>query len=221
MIFGVDHLVFCGRRDDLGRLRERLSPAGFVPVPGRLRFDVIGAHSESLAYRGGGFVEVVYEVRPGEAPRAWFDGAMPRLTGIGVSSDAFERDTDGWLWTMDEEQVLDDGSTLRIHAAGPHEHLSELYVFAMDRPDRVLDHPGLGGTAELAALTFAGRRAAEWRDRLHGWLGRADAIGGVGLRFVDADAPGVEVSPTFLVGSAAGSLALGAGSIELRQGASG
>jgi hypothetical protein len=221
VIFGVDHLVLCGRREDLRRLRDCLSPAGFVPVPGRLRFDEIGAHSESLAYRGGGFVEVVYEVRPGEAPRPWFDGPVPRLIGIGVSSDAFERDTAGWLWTMDDEQVLDDGSTLRSHAAGPHEHLSGLYVFAMDRPDRVLDHPGLGGTAELAALTFAGRDAEAWGERLRGWLGRPDAIGGVELRFVDAGAPGVAVTPTFRVGSAAGSVPLAAGSIELRQGSRG
>jgi len=65
VIFGVDHLVLCGSRRDLRRLRSRLAPAGFVPVPGRLRFGEIGAHSESLAYRGGGFVEIVSGVRPG------------------------------------------------------------------------------------------------------------------------------------------------------------
>ena len=65
MIFGIDHLVFAGTPADHATLRERLSPAGFVPVPGRLRFDEIGAHSESLAYAEGAFVEVVYEVRVG------------------------------------------------------------------------------------------------------------------------------------------------------------
>jgi hypothetical protein len=214
MIFAVDHLVLCGTRDDLHRLRSRLVPSGFVTVPGRLRFDDIGAHSESLAYRGGGFVEVVYEVETGAAPRAWFGGRLPRVMGIGVSSDDFERDTAGWLWTMDEEQVLEDGSTLHIHAAGPHEHQSELYLFAMNRPDRVLDHPHLGGTAELASLTFAGSEVPIWRSRLREWLGRDDAIGDVELRWHESDAAAVSVTPEFRVPAAAG-----AGAVELAAGA--
>jgi hypothetical protein len=215
VIFGVDHLVLCGERDDLERLRGRLGPAGFVPVPGKLRFDDIGAHSESLAYRGGGFVEVVYEVQPGKAPTAWFGGPVPRVMGIGVSSDEFDRDTEGWLWTMDEEQRLDDGSTLRIHAAGPHEHLSSLYLFAMDRPDRVLDHPDLGGMSELISLTFEGREALVWRRRIDEWLGGSEAIGDVELRFEVADTPGAVLTPSFKVPAAAGEVALSVGSIEL------
>ena len=215
MIFGVDHLVFCGTRDDLERLRSRLAPAGFVPVPGRLRFDEIGAHSESLAYRGGGFVEVVYEVLAGAAPRPWFGRQLPRLMGIGVSSDDFERDTAGWLWTMDEEQVLDDGTTLRIHAAGPHDHVSEFYLFAMDRPDRTLDHPHLGGTAHLASLTFAGRDASLWQHRLRDWLGHADAVGEAEVRFAETETPGVAVTPTFRVPDADGVVPLALGAIEL------
>lgn len=222
MIFGIDHLVLSGSQDDLKRLRERLGPAGFVPVPGRLRFEEIGAHSESLAYHGGGFVEVVYEVRPGEAPRAWFDGGIPRVIGIGVSSDDFERDTPGWLWTMDEEMPLDDGSTLRIHAAGPHEHQSPLYLFAMDRPDRRLDHPHLGGTAELLSLTFAGQEAEFWRERLEEWLDRSDAIGEVGLHFLSGEELDVVVTPQFAVPAATGTVPLAAGSLELvAYGASG
>jgi hypothetical protein len=215
VIFGIDHLVLCGGRDDLERLRSRLRPAGFVPVPGKLRFDEIGAHSESLAYRGGGFVEVVYEVRAGAAPQLWFDGPVPRVIGIGVSSDDFERDTAGWFWTMDEEQLVEEGTSLRIHAAGPHEHLSPLYLFAMDRPERMLDHPHLGGLAKLTALTFDGQETARWRRRLDEWLGDSDAIGDVQLRFVDGDEPGAVVTPTFKVPAAAGAVPLAAGLIEL------
>jgi hypothetical protein len=215
VIFGIDHLVLCGSREDLERLRVRLSPAGFVQVPGKLRFDEIGAHSESLAYRGGGFVETVYEVRHGNAPRAWFDGPVPRVMGIGVSADDFERDTAGWLWTMDEEQVLEDGTTLRIHAAGPNEHLSPLYLFAMDRPGRTLDHPHLGGVAELVSLTFSGQEAALWRQRLDDWIGGSDAIGDVALRFVEDDVSAMAVTPAFNVPRAAGSVPLAAGAIEL------
>jgi len=215
VIFGVDHLVLCGSRQDLERLRSRLSPAGFVPVPGKLRFDDIGAHSESLAYRGGGFVELAYEMRPGAAPAAWFDGPVPRVMGIGVSSDDFEHDTEGWLWTMDDEQRIDDGSTLRIHAAGPNEHLSPLYLFAMDRPDRTLDHPHLGGVAELVSLRFRGQEAELWRRRIYEWFGGSEAIGDVELRFEEADEASAVVTPSFRVPAAAGDVALAAGSIEL------
>ncbi len=218
MIFGVDHLVLCGSRIDLERLRSRLLPAGFASVPGKLRFDEIGAHSQSLAYRGGGFVGVVFEVRPGEAPRSWFNGRVPRVIGIGVSSDDFEHDTAGWLWRMDEEQELDDGSRLRIHASGPHEHLSPLYLFAMDRPDRALDHPGLGGTAELASLTFVGQEARLWQQQLGVWLGGSEAIGGVELSFVEGNEPGALVTPGFRVPAAAGTVPLAAGSLELVAG---
>lgn len=215
MIFGVDHLVFCGTSNDLARLRSRLAPAGFVPVQGRLRFDEIGAHSESLAYRGGGFVEVVYEVRSGAAPRAWFGGPIPRLMGIGVSSDDFDRDTEGWLWTMDEDHVLDDGSTLRIHAAGPHDHESELYLFAMDRPDRTLDHPSLGGTAELASLTFGGRDVPAWQERLREWLGNENEIGNVEVSWVESGERGAHVTASFRVPAAPGWVPLAAGAIGL------
>jgi hypothetical protein len=215
VIFGIDHLVFAGTPADHAALRERLSPAGFVSVPGRLRFEEIGAHSESLAFAGGAFVEVVYEVAEGQAPRVWFDAPVPRLMGIGVSSDDFDRDTEGWEWTMDEEQTLDDGSTLRIHAAGPHPHLSSLYLFAMDRPDRVLDHPGLGGTPRLLELRFEGRDHLRWRTRIERWLGRADAVGGVALRFVPGPLAGIAVTPVFAVTGGAGWVELAAGSIEL------
>lgn len=218
MIFAIDHLVLAGTRADHASLSERLAPSGFVPVPGRLRFDEIGAHSESLAYAHGAFVEVVYEVRAGAAPRVWFDGPVPRVMGIGVSSDDFQRDTAGWEWTMDEEQVLDDGSILRIRAAGPHEHQSALYVFAMDRPDRVLDHPGLGGAARLVALRFEGRDCGAWRSRLAQWLGSPEAVGDVALRFDEGDRPGVAVTPVFAVRDGAGSVPLAAGAIELVAG---
>src|SRR5262249_46662807 len=161
----IDHLVLAGTRAAHASLRERLAPSGFAAVPGRLRFDEIGAHSESLAYVDGAFVEVVYEGADGKAPRVWFDGPVRGVMGSGVWRDDFERDTAGWEWTMDENQMLDDGSTLRIHAAGPHAHLSPLYVFAMDRPDRVLDHPGLGATARLVELWFEGRECEQWRER--------------------------------------------------------
>jgi hypothetical protein len=216
MFFGVDHLVLSGSRADHTFLAERLSPAGFVAVPGRLRFDAAGVHSESVAYRDGAYLEVVYQVGP-EAPEPWFAAAAPRIMGLGVSTDDFERDTAGWRWTMDEEQILDTGSTLRIHAAGPHEHHSPLYLFAMDRPDRRLDHPELGGSAELCRLSFRGAEHELWRSRLADWLGDAETIGTVECRFESAPNPGTVLSAHFAVPAAEGTLPLAAGAIELKQ----
>jgi hypothetical protein len=216
MFFGVDHLVLCGSRVDHRRLSERLVPAGFVPVPGRLRFDDSGVHSESLAYRGGGFVEVVYPVAA-DVPAAWFGNPFPRVMGIGVSTDAFVSDTEGWLWTMDEELTLDDGTRHRIHAAGPHEHLSELYLFAMDRPDRLLDHPDLDARASLARLTFTGREHDYWCDRLGQWLGGTAGLGDVEFAFEPGPHPRVEIIAAFDVPAAPGPVELAAGRLELRD----
>lgn len=215
MFFDIDHLVFCGTRADRTRLAERLGPAGFVAVPGKLRFDKLGVHSESLAYRGGGYVEIVYQVEPDRAPAVWFAPEMPRLMGIGFSTDSFDEDTAGWLWTMDEEQILDDGSRLRIHAAGPHEHLSEFYVFAMDRPDRTLDHPQLCGTAELVALTFSGAEHVRWRECLEDSLGLDGHVGAIELRFEPGPHPRVAATPTFRVRAADGVVPLATGAIRL------
>jgi hypothetical protein len=214
VFFGIDHLVLCGTRDDHRRLAERLGRSGFSTVPNPFRFDDIGAHSRSLAFRDGAYVEVVYEVAPG-APAVWFGGAVPRVMGIGVSSDDFERDTAGWEWHMDETLTLDDGTAHRIVGAGPHEHLSELYVFAMDRPDRTLDWPEIAGTPQLQAITFAGAASGQWQESFGRWFGSSQALGDVELRFEDGSQAGVAVSLEFAVDAEPGSVPLAQGSIQL------
>jgi hypothetical protein len=217
MFFGVDHLVFAAARELDPQLVAPLDRAGFVLAPGRLRFDDAGVHSHSHAYVDGAYVELVYPVGPA-APQVWFGANVPRLIGIGVSTDAFDSDTAGWLWTIDEEQRLDEVTTLRIHAAGPHEHLSELYLFAMDRPDRVLDHPGLGGTPELVRLELRGRGHERWRACIESWLGRSDHIGPTELFFADGPHEDVAVSPVFRCGTGAAALVpLAVGAIVLES----
>jgi len=214
VFFGIDHLVLCGTRDDHRRLAERLGRSGFSTVPNPFRFDDIGAHSQSLAFRDGAYVEVVYEVGPG-APAVWFGGDVPRVMGIGVSTDDYERDTAGWTWHMDETLTLDDGTPHRIIGAGPHEHLSELYVFAMDRPDRRLDWPEIAGSPRLEAIRFEGAGSGEWRDNFARWFGSSEAIGEVALRFEDGPHARVAVSLEFAVESEPGSVPLAVGAIEL------
>jgi hypothetical protein len=67
-------------------------------------------------------------------------------------------------------------------------------------------------------LRFEGRDHLRWRTRIARWLGRADAVGDVELRFVPGEAAGVEVTPVFAVKGGAGWVELAAGSIELVAG---
>jgi hypothetical protein len=221
VFFAVDHVVLAATREQKGQLVARLTRSGFAPVPGRLRFDEIGAHSESVAFRGGGFVELVYEVQAGRAPAEWFTPEVPRVIGLGFASDEFEADTAAWqrergAWKMEETQTLDDGSRLRLHSAGPHRHQSDFYVFGMDRPDGQLEHRGLGARGELRAVTFAGARHDWWRDRLSAWLAlRGMRVGGVELRFQPGPHPNVRITAAFTVSAEPGSVSLAAGSLEL------
>ena len=119
---------------------------------------------------------------------------------------------------MDEDKTLADGSVLNIHAAGPHPHFDDLYVFLMDRTE--LPYADRGARARLEALTFSGKTAHDWRDRLAGWLGLARKggglrlDGGVELRFEQSDNAKTRVSPTFAVPFPADPFPLGAGEIR-------
>jgi hypothetical protein len=146
VIRDVDHIVLAVAEEDRRRLAERLLGAGFTDIPLHLDFPEVRAASDSFAMAGGGFVELVYETKRGAAPRAWFD-ETPRVIGLGFMSDDFEADVAAWgepegMWVMNEDQLLGDGSVLNIHAAGPHPHFADLYVFVMDR--RELPYTSLG-----------------------------------------------------------------------------
>lgn len=135
-----------------------------------------------------------------------FGTRSPALTGVGFASDRFNLDTD-WkgdpgAWVIDEDQLLPGGQTLNIHAAGPHHHLSDFYVFVMDRPDGQLQFPEVTEAPRLTRLTLAGARAHWWRDRLRKWLdfpgtGSALAVGGVDMVIEPGPHPNVRVRPTF------------------------
>ena len=220
MICAVDHIVLAVDAGERRPLAERLLAAGLVDIPLHLDFPEIGAASDSYAMAGGGFVELVYETRPGAAPAAWFD-EVPRVIGLGFMSDDFETDVAAWgepegMWIMDEDQVLADGSVLNIHAAGPHPHFEDLYVFVMDR--RELPYAALEAKPRLEALTFVGSPAARWRHDLSSWLGLPPVgeelrVGEVSLRFRTGAHPSARVSPTFSVGRPTWPIPLAAGRV--------
>lgn len=223
MIFDIDHLVFSATAEQQAQTRRILAESGFTPMQFRLEFPEIGAVSESLAYAGGGFTEFVYELEGRRGPEVWFD-ATPRLIGLGFASDDFASDT-AWdtdeAWLMDEKLTLEDGSTVVIRGAGPHVHLSDFYVFAMDRPDGTLEFAGVTEGARLRRLTLVGADASAWRERLERWFGlerRGDVLlaGEVELHFERTDRPSVRARPTFAVSNgSAGSVTLGVESIEV------
>jgi hypothetical protein len=222
VIRDVDHIVLAVAEEDRRRLAERLLGAGFADIPLHLDFPEIGAASDSFAMAGGGFVELVYESKRGAAPGAWFD-ETPRVIGLGFMSDDFEADVAAWgepegMWVMNDDQLLGDGSVLNIHAAGPHPHVADLYVFVMDR--RALPYTGLGARPRLTALTFAGGDAASWRARLSTWLrapraGDGLQVGDVVLRFAQGAHPSARVSLDFDVPGPAEVIRLAAGEIVL------
>jgi hypothetical protein len=215
--------VFSASPSDSRVIRDQLETAGFVPQSFRLDFAAIGAASESLSFAGGGFVEFVVELDSNRSPGVWFD-RTPRLMGLGFSSDDFGSDTD-WpgepdSWVMDEDHVLPDGSRLNIHAAGPHHHLSEFYVFVMDRPDGLLQFPRQGDGPRLRRISFVGSKADLWRQRLAGWLELPEdasclRVGEVELHFRESAESTLHVSPTFEVEAAESEIALARGRIEL------
>ena len=143
-----------------------------------------------------------------------------------VASDDFGPDTswdgDPGSWVMDEHVPLPDGRTLNIHAAGPHRHKSDFYVFVMDREDGNLEFPELTSGPRLTTITLAGGEAPWWRERLGRWLRLPPSASGGGLmaggtELVFTPGPAAAVRATLAFSDAARSvvLPLGAGAIEL------
>jgi hypothetical protein len=211
VIFALDHIVFAVSETDQQQLLAQLPLLGFRPERFRLEFPEIGAASESLSFSSGAFVEFVVELDAARSPRVWFT-EIPRVIGLGFSSDDFEADT-SWrgqpeAWLMDEEHLLPDGRTLRIHGAGPHHHQSDFYVFVMDRADGKLEFPDhRTGPVRLRTITLRGAEAPAWHARLQRWLGLAAPgedtlqVGDVQLRFEGGGHPSVRATPTFEVES--------------------
>jgi hypothetical protein len=173
MIFAIDHIVFAAtvaQRDAIG---AQLEAAGCGREAFTLDFPDDGVGSESWSTRSGAFLEFVAEHEGRRGPAVWFDAA-PRIIGLGFASDAFAADT-GWpqetAWRMDEAHVLPDGTPLRIHAAGPHRHLSDFYVFVMDRPDGALEFGERTAAPRITRIVLHGDDAGRYLADLAGWFG--------------------------------------------------
>jgi len=224
VIFAIDHIVFAATPEQSREMREALVGLGFSSEAFSLAFPEIGATSESVSFVGGGFVEFVARIDEARAPGIWFN-EIPRIIGVGFSSDDFDADTHWAIeshgWVMNEDHALPDGSCLNIHAAGPHSHFSDFYVFVMDRPEGLLQFPERKqGGPRLRRLTFAGEAADSWRERLREWLGLAENanvlyVGDVELTFRRRSRPGICVTPLFEDARQRRHIPLSEGAIEL------
>jgi hypothetical protein len=197
VIFSVDHVVFAATRHQASELITALHGHGFPPLDFHLEFPDDHLASDSVGLQGGISLEFVYETAEHAGPTAWFD-QVPRVIGIGFSSDDFAVDTawDGHAgaWTMPEQQGFPN-------AAGPHEHQNDFYVFVMNRKNGVLQFPELTEGPRLEQITLAGAESASWRERLQRWLGlRAHGgslvVGATQIAFTDGQAASVRASLT-------------------------
>ena len=216
MIFAIDHIVFAATKPQRGELVTALRDCGFAAVDFHLDFPHEGVASDSVGFCGGSSLEFVYETAPPGGPAVWF-AEVPRVVGLGFSASDFAADTawdgDAGAWTMAEQQGFPN-------SAGPHEHLSDFYVFVMNRKDGVLQFPELTAGPRLAQITLSGAAAAQWRERLKRWLKLQASedgliVGDVRLAFKDGPSSNVRVSLTFEADAKPALIPLAAGEIRL------
>lgn len=103
MIFSIDHVVFAATKQQASDLITTLHGYGCPRLGLHLDFTAAHLASDSVGLRGGILLELVYETADHAGPAAWFD-QVPRVIGIGFSSDDFAADTrwdgDAGAWTM-------------------------------------------------------------------------------------------------------------------------
>jgi hypothetical protein len=218
MIFSIDHVVFAATKQQASELIATLHGYGCAPLDFHLDFPEDHLASDSVGLHGGILLEFVYETADHAGPDAWF-GQVPRVIGIGFSSDDFAADTawagDAGAWTMPEHQRMPP-------AAGPHEHRSDFYVFVMNRKNGVLQFPEMasGPQPRLVQIALAGAASAIWRERLQRWLklspdGDSLAVGDVRITFANGPATGVRAGLTLAATQNPGLIPLAEGEIRL------
>jgi hypothetical protein len=161
MLIGIDRVIVPIEEGERDALSQRLVDAGLVYTgdTGLSNHPTADAH---FALEGGGFVELVWEREPGSSPfRNLFDG-MPRIAGLGFTSNDFDADRqrfagekDAWLWERSDD---DEGGASR--SAGPATVGEEdPYLFLIDGPR--LPYADSGGEGRLTDIVIEGTSAPE------------------------------------------------------------
>jgi hypothetical protein len=216
LIFAIDHIVFAATLKQCDDLIGPILNCGFAAVDFHLDFPDDNLASDSVGFRGGSFLEFVYETTECGGPPQWF-AETPRVIGLGFSSDDFAADT-AWdgksgSWTMAEQQGFPN-------SAGPHEHVSDFYVFVMNRENGTLQFPQLTAGPRLVQITLSGAGSAKWRERLWRWLKLPASnggltVGGTQIVFEDGPSSNVRASLTFEAATNPAIIPLSSGEIRL------
>ena len=125
MLIGIDRVIVPIEAGERDALSQRLVDAGLV-YTGDTGLESHPTADAHFALEGGGFVELVWEREPGASPfRNLFDG-MPRVAGLGFTSDDFDADRqrfagekDAWLWERSDEHFRRTGLGRRIRQPAP------------------------------------------------------------------------------------------------------
>jgi hypothetical protein len=178
MITGIDHLILAIDRGALPAIEDDLFRVGFEH--GDAGVHEAGTANHNIAFAGGAFVELLYQHLPGGGRPMWF-GRVPRLQGIGFTSNDYDTDIARFLhkpdaWDEDFPKVLTSGERVSVHAAGPTKR-DEFYPFVMKREKPPFDKTGARAT--LTSIVFSGRdtEVEYWRDGFRRWFALPESEG--------------------------------------------
>jgi hypothetical protein len=165
MLIGIDRIIIPIDEGEREQLSRRIVDAGLVYTgdTGLSDHPTADAH---FALEGGGFIELVWEREPGTSPFGTLFDAMPRVAGLGFTSNDFDADRQrfagedtAWLW---ERAAADEGGASR--SAGPATVGEEdPYLFLID--GQRLPYADSGAKGRLTEIVIEGRSAAERRGR--------------------------------------------------------
>jgi hypothetical protein len=225
MLKALDHLVMAIDRDRLDDIRQQLYAAGFWPGGDPGEHETTKTADENFVYADGAYLELVWELSDASGPSVWFE-RIPRLQGVGFSSDDYAADIAPWkdedgAWDVRYAKVLEDGSRFEVRGGGPIAMFdNEFYIFVMDRE---LPRFPLGAEPRLRRLTFAGTDAELWRERLARWTPMPESDGGgyvfdgTEFRFEPDSFPGSWVSLLYTVPGEGATIPLAHGELVLLQ----
>lgn len=222
MILGIDHLVLPVGAADGEALKARLLELGMTKLGDGDSGDH-GASNTLLAFEGGGFLELTWEREPGAAPFPGLFDVVPRIAGVGFTSDDFEEDRrlfadapEVWLW--EREWVRSDGEHVGYRAAGPIP-VGEAYLFLMEGVS--LPNVDVASRGRLTEVRLTGAPAAQWHETYKASLrvsfdGDRCTVGHTDIVFEPDDQPVLVTSITLAGSGVTETIRLAQGSIDLR-----
>jgi hypothetical protein len=164
MLIGIDRVIIPIDEGERNELSQRLVDAGLV-YAGDTGLEDHPTADAHFALERGGFIELVWEREPGTSPFPNLFDDMPRVAGLGFTSNEFDADRQrfagektAWLW----ERSAEEGGASR--SAGPATVGKEdPYLFLID--GQRLPYVESGAAGRLTEIVIEGTSAPERRRR--------------------------------------------------------